>query len=147
MERGCLFDIFWNQCITILSKLVHLENKDFEYKYIFSEPASPFVCEECKISKAKKIRWIVRRVLLVEECDILRDQYFHWSLYDYFFGNIEVSFSFDYFDYFDYFLITEKKFFFVVGREKKIQFLREVYYLANCNSCWLYIFDLNGGCW
>ena len=144
MERVCLVDIFWNQYISILSKLVHLENKDFECNYIFSEPASPFGCEECEISKANKI---VRRVLLVEECDILRDQYFHWSLYDYFFGSIEVSFSFDYFDYFDYFVITEKKFFFVVGREKKFQFLREVYYPANWNSCWLNIFDLNGGCW
>ena len=57
LGKVCLIDILYNHCIILLSKLVHLGNKNFslKFEYVFSDPECPLVFCVCEMLKAINI--------------------------------------------------------------------------------------------
>ena len=53
LDKVYLADILYNHCIVLLSNLVYLENKSFEY--VFSDPECPLMFCVCEILKAMRI--------------------------------------------------------------------------------------------
>ena len=65
-----------------------------KFKHDFSVPACLFVRWNVKIEMQLKLGSMGDRILLLQECDFLRDHYFPLASYDQTFRNTEVRFFF-----------------------------------------------------